>query len=239
MKLGKILGQMFTSQPVIKSFNTSNTIEDHKNKGIKYKIAYQISLLYTLADRHINHDTHLWWNRIKDTNITLGAVPLKNRNHHTRIFNETLNYGETQKQIAVLTLLEPFEIFSKGLFSDPVTPKDWGKLGVNHKIISASDFSPLTQKQIEEAVFFLEEQDKQGIHTYVHCKAGRGRSATAVICFLMKKHLYTAEKAKEKVSESRNQININTLQWKAIKNYEAFLKLTSVSVLQDGVQTIK
>lgn len=219
------IGKIFNTQPIDKRDQTQDAGEASKKSSLRNKIKYHASLIFTLANRHFHHDTHQWWNRIKGTNITLGAIPLKNREHHIRIINDTMHLAKAQKKIAVLTLLESFEIYSTGPLSVPVTPEDWKKLGVIQKIIPASDFNPLSQKEIEAAVLFLEEQDKQGIPTYVHCKAGRGRSAAAVICFLMKKYQYTAEKAKEKVFESRSQINLNKYQWKAIKTYEVSLNL--------------
>lgn len=217
------IGNFFKSPPVIKNDQPQVLNETLKKMYLSHKIAYHTSLLYTLANRHINQNNQQWWNRIKGTSIILGAIPLKNRNHHLRIFKETIYPEKNQKQLAVLTLLKPYEIFSKGLFSVPVTPDDWKQLGVVHKIIPASDFDPLSQEQIHEAVSFLEEQDAKGNPSYVHCKAGRGRSATASICFLMKKYFLTAEKAKEIVAESRSQINLNSRQWKAIKAYELSL----------------
>lgn len=203
----------------------SKDVKNTSNKPtLQKKLAYQVSLMFTLADRYFHSDSHQWWNHIKGTNITLGAIPLMNRQHHLRIFNEAVHPNNNQKQLAVLTLLESFEIYSEGLFSVPVTPEAWKKLGVTQKIIQASDFNPLSQKEIAEAVLFLEQQDKLGIPAYVHCKAGRGRSAAAVICFLMKKYQYNAEEAKEKVLECREQINLNKHQWKAIKTYEASLR---------------
>jgi len=184
---------------------------------------YQTSLAYTLATEVIKPKTHEWWNPIKGTNIILGAIPLKNKGHHVKILNQVDKQDGSKPKLAVLTLLEPFEIHSKGPFSTPVTPKTWKKLGVEHRIISAKDFKPLSQSEIKESVHFLEKQSSLGVPTYVHCKAGRGRSATAVVCFLMKKYGYSAEKAKSKVFESRSQINLNSHQWKAIKDYERSL----------------
>jgi atypical dual specificity phosphatase len=182
---------------------------------------YQISLVFTLAKNYFDSASYAWWNRIHETNIILGAVPLENKGHHDQIALQSLKNGK----FAVLTLLEPFEIYTKGMFSTPVPPTTWKALGAEQKIIPAEDFNPLTQDQIKEAVEFLKKQDDAGVTTYVHCKAGRGRSATAVVCFLMQKFGLTAENAKEKVRVSRPQINLNSYQWQAIKIYEASLKV--------------
>ncbi|HEV8052349.1 MAG TPA: dual specificity protein phosphatase family protein [Parachlamydiaceae bacterium] len=184
---------------------------------------YHTSLAYTQASQFVYSDTYQWWNQIKDTQIILGAIPLKNQNHHLKIFELAAHSDTDTPKLAILTLLEPFEYNSEGLFSIPVKPEDWEKMGVKQKTISAGDFHPLTQEQIRESVSFLEEQHDLGIPTYVHCKAGRGRSATAVVCFLMKKYNYPAELAKQKTLESRCQINLNSRQWQAVKIYEGSL----------------
>lgn len=193
-------------------------------KGVAHlgkKILFHVSLAYTMANQSFRK-TYQWWNPIKGTRVILGGIPLKNKGHHTKIIKLVTASNKIAK-LAVLTLLEPFEIYSKSPLATPVSPKDWENLHVKHKIIVARDFKPLSQKQIREAVRFLEKQDEKGVFTYVHCKAGRGRSATAVICFLMKKYGYTAETARAIVKESRIQINLNKYQWQAIKDYETGL----------------
>ena len=189
-------------------------------KALSKKAIYLTSLAYTLVTQCHHSKTYRWWNPIKDTHLILGAIPLKNKNHHIKILNLADRSNEEKPKLSVLTLLEPFEIYSEGPFSIPVTPKDWKDLNVDQKIISAADFKPLSQNEIKEAVLYLEKQNDLGYKTYVHCKAGRGRSATAVVCYLIKKYGYSAETAKEKVKECRSQISLNTHQWRAIKTYE-------------------
>ena len=41
-------------------------------------------------------------------------------------------------------------------------------------------------EKIEEGLKFIEKIKQEGHSVYVHCKAGRGRSATLVACYLMK-----------------------------------------------------
>lgn len=209
--------------------NTESTRSKNRGlNGLKKKLLYQGSLLFTQAKHALNPKKNHWSDRIvtpfPGVNIELGAVPLKNRNHHLKILKKLgLFRGDQSPCLAILTLLESFEFKSKGFFSSPVKPEDWKKLGVVQKIINAVDFRPLSQEEIQSAVKFLEEQHEKGIPTYVHCKAGRGRSATAVVCFLMKKFQLSAEEAKEMVVKSRPQVNLNEQQWQAIKTYEIFL----------------
>ena len=50
--------------------------------------------------------------------------------------------------------------------------------------IPTVDFTPPTLEMVEQAVEFIKQQIAQGHTVYVHCKAGRGRSATVVACWL-------------------------------------------------------
>jgi protein tyrosine phosphatase len=73
-------------------------------------------------------------------------------------------------------------------------------------------------------------QESKG-YAYVHCKAGRGRSATLIICYLLKygttKHgipkeqIDTLGKAITYATSKRGVININPAQRKAIETFYA------------------
>jgi protein-tyrosine phosphatase len=131
------------------------------------KCLYEISLLYTMATQDE------WWNEITPK-IILGAVPLKNREHDEKISAQ-----------AVLTLLEDFEL-KNGLLSCPVLKEDWEKRNMEVLQIPAEDFNPLTSEQMDQAVAFINQQVEANRTVHIHCKAGRGRSAIAVIAYLLK-----------------------------------------------------
>lgn len=54
---------------------------------------------------------------------------------------------------------------------------------------------------------------------YVHCKAGRTRSATLVGCYLMKKNGWSPEQAVEHMRNCRPHILIHNAQWKALRQF--------------------
>jgi atypical dual specificity phosphatase len=54
---------------------------------------------------------------------------------------------------------------------------------------------------------------------YVHCKAGRTRSATLVGCYLMMKNGWTPEQAVEHMRKCRSHILIHNAQWKALREF--------------------
>ena len=59
-------------------------------------------------------------------------------------------------------------------------------LGVKHLRLATPDFNNAPDvKRLHEGVDFITGCARIG-SVYVHCKAGRGRSATLVACYLMK-----------------------------------------------------
>lgn len=81
--------------------------------------------------------------------------------------------------------------------------------GIEQLHIPVVDYTSPSVTQIEQAVRFIEEHAARGDKVYVHCKgacylrppaslthiAGKGRSTTVVVCYLMKAHKLTAQQA--------------------------------------------
>lgn len=169
------------------------------------KLKYEASLVYT---KYNSKET--WWSRIAPFNLYLGAIPLKNEGHLEGIHA----LGVTR----VLSVVEDFEI-EDGWFNIPVKKEEWESLGIEMIQIKAADFLPLKLEEIETGVEYLASLLEAGETVYVHCKAGRGRSATIVICYLMKYHSLSFDEAYQFVYDFRPQINLNVEQQKAIFDY--------------------
>ena len=69
------------------------------------------------------------------------------------------------------------------------------------------DFTHPSFEDVCEAVAFIESQVEQGHVVYVHCKAGRARSATVAICWLMKSEQIPAAEAQAILLKKRPHIN--------------------------------
>lgn len=183
-----------------------------KRKKIKYEVTLSYNwLLHILGMRE-------WWNVIPISHngfeplfgVMLGALPLKNKGHIEKICNEGVG--------AILSAVEPFETHSLGIFSEPVTPSDWKAHGVHHRSIVTPDYVGIKQSQILEGVETLHQWIQDGKRVYVHCKAGRGRSATLVICYLMKySGIDNVESAIAYVTRCRPQIILNPEQIATIR----------------------
>lgn len=63
----------------------------------------------------------------------------------------------------------------------------WNSLSVEFLQLSTPDiFKAPSQDKLRQGVEFIERHQAKGNSVYVHCKAGRTRSATLVGCYLMK-----------------------------------------------------
>jgi protein-tyrosine phosphatase len=167
------------------------------------KLTFEVSVLYTILG------SKSWWNKITDY-IILGAIPLQHQ------MEEIKEEGVE----AVLTLVEPHEL-QPGLIN-PISPENWVENAIMHEQIPANDYVGMPADQIQAAVEFIKEQVDQKKTVFVHCKAGRGRSATAVIAYLS---LYgdrglpsgNLELAHAYVKSRRPQINLNPNQLFALE----------------------
>lgn len=169
------------------------------------KLKYEASLAYTKYSSN-----GVWWSHIAPFKLYLGALPLKNEGHLERISE----LGVTR----VLSMVENFEI-EDGWLNIPVKKEDWEEKGIEVMHIEAVDFLPLKWEEIDCGVDYLAEMLENGETVYVHCKAGRGRSATIVIVYLMKFHHLSFDEAYKFVHEQRPQINLNIQQKEAIFDY--------------------
>lgn len=147
------------------------------------------------------------WNVITD-NLILGALPLTSE-HSTKI---------AKLAGAVLSVVEELELKGIGFFGDPVTKEDWKKLNIPQKIISVPDSYAPTSEQIQEGIEFIDEHIDKGV--FVHCMAGRGRSALMVICYLISKKIFQDfNSAYHFVKEKRPNVHLNACQREAVNNF--------------------
>ncbi|MGE3953637.1 MAG: dual specificity protein phosphatase family protein [Parachlamydiales bacterium] len=175
------------------------------------RIAYEGSLLYT--DYSIAAQGNRWYDEIKGSNIILSAIPLNDRGH--------LEELKEKGVVAVLACVEDFELLP-GWQHTPVTAEQWREAGIEWKQIHAQDYLPMAQNQVNEAMTFLEEWTPKG-KVVVHCKAGRGRSATVVTAYQMKKNKQDRTTALKDVQKYRTQVNLNALQKTALTKFEKSL----------------
>jgi atypical dual specificity phosphatase len=178
---------------------------------LKKEIVYEISTLYTIFGSHPWRTApNSWWSIINDY-IVLGALPLEHQ------IDKLKKLGITH----VIAMIEPFE-FEPGIVQ-PVQSRQWKKNGIGFKHIETPDFLGVPEAKIDEALKYIEAERRKNPNAkfYIHCKAGRGRSAAIVLCDLMQDHKtdgYTKEQAYAHLKTLRH-INLNKNQMVAVQNY--------------------
>jgi atypical dual specificity phosphatase len=126
-----------------------------------------------------------WWHQI-DERVFLGALPFpcdlpKLRALGIRaVVNTCLEYRGPEEQ--------------------------YRKAGIRHLRLPTVDFTPLSLTDITRGVAFIEEETGQGRAVYIHCKAGRGRSALLALCWLAAHHGWSAAQAQAHLLSRRPHI---------------------------------
>ncbi len=81
------------------------------------------------------------------------------------------------------------------------------------------DFTPPTLENVEQAVAFMQRHIAMGRRVYVHCKAGRARSGTVVLCYLIAAHGFTPEQAQQRILERRPHANPRLAQRPVVQQF--------------------
>lgn len=119
--------------------------------------------------------------------IVLGALP-------NQLGSEGKTLAKKEKVGAVLSVNQPLERLPRGL-SLPYTANDWQELGILYQEMDVKDHTPLNNDELNQAADFINAQLDAGKNVYVHCRAGRGRSAMAVAAYLIKYRKKSVEDA--------------------------------------------
>ncbi|KAI7987214.1 putative dual specificity protein phosphatase DSP8 [Camellia lanceoleosa] len=134
--------------------------------GAGARALFYPTLLYNVVRNKIQAEFR-WWDWV-DECVLLGAMP----------FPVDVERLKDLGVCEVITLTEPYETL--------VPTSLYQAHGINHLVLPTRDylFAP-SLSDICQAVYFIHENASCGRATYVHCKAGRGRSTTIVLCYLL------------------------------------------------------
>jgi len=186
--------------------------------GMFARFTFLPTLAYNVAMERVS--SRSWYDRI-DNKVILGALPF--RSDYTKQMVEKENIK------GVVSMNEDYEL---ALFSHQ--SEGWSKLGVEFLQLSTTDiFSAPSQSKLERGVQFISEVTGRpgGGSVYVHCKAGRTRSATLVGCYLLDKlknnENSSPELAVQIMKEVRPHVLLHSKQWQAMRDFH--LNLTKQS----------
>ncbi|KAK6738428.1 hypothetical protein RB195_020500 [Necator americanus] len=138
--------------------------------------AFYPSLGYNLLRNYLQPHKWTWYNRVDD-NLIVGALPFKSM--QDELINKE-NVG------GVVCCVEDYEL---KLAYNAIQKEDWRAAGVEVHDIPMTDFFGSTGRaQIDSAVHFMEGVAAKGKSVYVHCKAGRTRSATVAASNVLRQY---------------------------------------------------
>ncbi|RVW84503.1 putative dual specificity protein phosphatase DSP8 [Vitis vinifera] len=163
--------------------------------GAGARALFYPTLLYNVVRNKIQPEFH-WWDRV-DEFILLGAVP----------FAADVPCLKKLGVGGVVTLNESYETLVPTLL--------YHAHSIDHLVIPTRDylFAPSLNDTCR-AVDFIYSNASLGRMTYVHCKAGRGRSTTIVLCYLVEHKQMTPDAAYNYVKSIRPRVVLASAQWK-------------------------
>ena len=167
-------------------------------RWIYARSVFPITLLWNLFNTRVLRRWH-WWDRVDDT-VIIGALP----------FASHVESLKSEDVVAVVNTCEEY----------PGPVDAYRAAGIEQLRVPTIDFTPPTLESVESAVRFIEGQAPRG-SVYVHCKAGRARSATVVVCWLIASRGMTPEEAQKYLQARRGHVNPHVFQRNVVREYYA------------------
>jgi len=139
-----------------------------------------------------------WWDRI-DPNVIVGAYP----------FARDVPAMHAAGIRAVVNTCEEY----------PGPQAEYEKYGIEQLRIPTTDFTHPKLKDVQRAVEFVQQHAEAGETVYIHCKAGRARSATVALCWLMKYRGRSMEEGQATLLESRPHTNPHLTERAVVREF--------------------
>ena len=140
-----------------------------------------------------------WWDVIGGEPIVLGALP----------FERDILHLQSEGVTGVVNMCIEY----------PGPKSAYETMAVEQLWLPTVDFTPPTLVDIQRAIDFIKKHQTAGGKVYVHCKAGRGRSATVVLCWLMYRRGLTPDQAALYLAKQRPHINRNLADRAVVQNF--------------------
>jgi len=145
-------------------------------------------------------DKHSWFTRITD-NVLLGAT----------ISGKYIEWlFEHEEVMGIINLQEEY-------IGDVTTHR---KYGIAQLHIPVVDFCSPSLDQINKAIEFIDTISAKGKSVYIHCKAGKGRSTSIVLCYLMYHDRIDRKTALRRIISVRPQVSKYLWDLPVVKEFE-------------------
>jgi atypical dual specificity phosphatase len=139
-----------------------------------------------------------WWSHVED-GVILGALP----------FTSDVAALQAEGVRGVVNTCEEY--------AGPI--EAYEKAGIQQLRLPTIDFTPPSLDDIKRGVEYIQQQVDSGLGVYVHCKAGRGRSATVVLCWLIATRRMTPETAEVLLIERRPHVNRRLAKRRVVREF--------------------
>ena len=102
-------------------------------------------------------------------------------------------------------------------YAGPV--KAYQAAGIQQLRVPTVDFTHPSLESVERAVAFMQQHVAEGKRIYVHCKAGRARSGTVVLCYLIAARDMTPDQAQQLILQQRPHANPRLAQLTVVQQF--------------------
>lgn len=160
------------------------------------RIAFIPSLIWDLVCQRLRGQH--WWDSI-EKDLFLGGFPRRS----------TVKRLHAMGVRAVVNTCEEME--------GPT--KEYAEYGIDQLHIPTVDFTEPSLGDIKLAIGFINRNRGKLGSVYVHCKSGRGRSSTVILCWLMQFHNVSPEAAQQRLQERRGQVLKRLFKRESVKQY--------------------
>nr|XP_004566405.2 phosphatidylglycerophosphatase and protein-tyrosine phosphatase 1 [Maylandia zebra] len=171
--------------------------------GVLARLLFYPTLAYNVVMEKVS--SRRWFDRVDET-VILGALPFRSM---------TKQLVETENVRGVITMNEEYET---KYFCN--SAQEWQAAGVEQLRLSTVDLTGVpSMENLHRGVEFALQHKEQGTSVYVHCKAGRSRSATLAAAYLIQLHCWTPDEACQKLASVRPHILVRSAQLEMLRKY--------------------
>lgn len=101
------------------------------------------------------------------------------------------------------------------------------RLGIEQFHMPTTDFTHPSLSDVQAAVAFIQQHVERNESVYIHCKAGRARSATVAVCWLIQHRGLTPLDAQNRLLQARPHVNPTVYQRPVVQQFALALKVGS------------
>ena len=154
---------------------------------------------------------------VDDLGIYLGPIPISDKLEYS--IRSTLNIK------AILTVNEEYELETRTLIGKPIQSSVWASYKIDQLVLPSPDFTPPACKLLDQGANYIEKYISKKQNVYVHCKSGKGRSASMICAYFIKYRNMTPLDAYLYLKKRRNGyiFNQNSPQFNNLIKYKEFI----------------